>query len=155
MRPIFCRPNSGCGCVWGMCSVGRQYYYPTYYIRVIGYFLMSNAYFAVATDSHFDPVFKAHSADPDKQSDQGLHCLPFCLHHLDLLLYGRVNFLGVQIFRKFTVLCYWGCWAWYQLAVIYLHTAWFTVNFLNTCIRTPKKFVVITLKFELCGSTIE
>ena len=28
-----------------------------------------------------------------------------------------------------------------------------TVNFLN--IRTPKKFVVITLKFELCGSTIE
>ena len=26
------------------------------------------------------------------------------------------------------------------------------VNFLN--IRTPKKFVVITLKFELCGSTI-
>ena len=28
-----------------------------------------------------------------------------------------------------------------------------TVNFLN--ILTPKKFVVITLKFELCGSTIE
>ena len=28
-----------------------------------------------------------------------------------------------------------------------------TVNFLN--IRTPQKFVVITLKFELCGSTIE
>ena len=28
-----------------------------------------------------------------------------------------------------------------------------TVNFLN--IRTPKKFVVITLKFELCRSTIE
>ena len=27
------------------------------------------------------------------------------------------------------------------------------VNFLN--IRTPKIFVVITLKFELCGSTIE
>ena len=27
-----------------------------------------------------------------------------------------------------------------------------TVNFLN--IRTPKKFVVITLKFELCGSTL-
>ena len=26
-------------------------------------------------------------------------------------------------------------------------------NFLN--IRTPKKFVIITLKFELCGSTIE
>ena len=29
----------------------------------------------------------------------------------------------------------------------------FTVNFLN--IRTPKKFVVVILKFELCGSTIE
>ena len=29
----------------------------------------------------------------------------------------------------------------------------YTVNFLN--IRTPKKFVVITLKFELCGFTIE
>ena len=29
----------------------------------------------------------------------------------------------------------------------------FIVNFLN--IRTPKKFVLITLKFELCGSTIE
>ena len=28
-----------------------------------------------------------------------------------------------------------------------------TVNFLN--IRTPKKLVVITLTFELCGSTIE
>ena len=28
-----------------------------------------------------------------------------------------------------------------------------TVNYLN--IRTPKNFVVITLKFELCGSTIE
>ena len=28
-----------------------------------------------------------------------------------------------------------------------------TVNFIN--IRTPKKFVVITLKFELCGYTIE
>ena len=28
-----------------------------------------------------------------------------------------------------------------------------TVNFLN--IRTPTKFVVMTLKFELCGSTIE
>ena len=27
--------------------------------RVIGYFWMSIAYFAVATDSQFDPVFKA------------------------------------------------------------------------------------------------
>ena len=29
----------------------------------------------------------------------------------------------------------------------------YIINFLN--IRTPKQFVVITLKFELCGSTIE
>ena len=29
----------------------------------------------------------------------------------------------------------------------------YTLNFLN--IRTPKKLVVITLKFELCGSAIE
>ena len=35
------------------------------------------------------------------------------------------------------------------IALIHPHT----VNFLN--IRTPKKFVVITLKFEVCGSTIE
>ena len=25
------------------------------------------------------------------QSDQGLHCLPFCLHRLDSLLYGRAT----------------------------------------------------------------
>ena len=35
------------------------------------------------------------------------------------------------------------------LLLMILHT----VNFLN--IRTPKNFVAITLKFELCGSTIE
>ena len=34
-----------------------------------------------------------------------------------------------------------------------MHCKSVTVNFLN--IRTPKKNVVITLKFELCGSTIE
>ena len=49
----------------------------------------------------------------EEQSDQGLHCLPFCLHCLASLLYGRANtsnfrvittiFLGVRIFRKFTV----------------------------------------------------
>ena len=27
----------------------------------------------------------------EEQSDQGLHCLPFCLHRLDSLLYGRVT----------------------------------------------------------------
>ena len=38
----------------------------------------------------------ANSADPDQtapqeQSDQGLHCLPFRLHRLDSLLYGRAT----------------------------------------------------------------
>ena len=27
----------------------------------------------------------------EEQSDQGLHCLPFCLHRLDSLLYGRAT----------------------------------------------------------------
>ena len=27
----------------------------------------------------------------EEQSDQGLHCLPFRLHRLDLLLYGRAT----------------------------------------------------------------
>ena len=30
-----------------------------YVVVVVGYFWMSNDYIAVATDSHFDPVFKA------------------------------------------------------------------------------------------------
>ena len=52
-----------------------------------------------------DPKFSdryawANSADPDQtaprglleeQSDQGLHCLPFHLHRLDSLLYGRAT----------------------------------------------------------------
>ena len=40
----------------------------------------------------------ANSVDPDQtapsleeQSDQGLHCLPFGLHRLDSLLYGRAT----------------------------------------------------------------
>ena len=39
------------------------------------------------------------------------------------------------------------------LKVFMDRSALVTVNFLN--IRTPKTCVVITLKFELCGSTIE
>ena len=48
-----------------------------------------------------------------EQSDQGLHCLPFRLHRLDSFsiveLHSsnfrviKTNFLGVRIFRKFTV----------------------------------------------------
>ena len=43
-----------------------------------------------------DPKFSdryawANSADLEEQSDQGLHCLLFRLHHLDSLLYGRAT----------------------------------------------------------------
>ena len=33
----------------------------------------------------------ANRVDPDQQSDQGLHCLPFRQHRLDALIYGRVT----------------------------------------------------------------
>ena len=49
----------------------------------------------------------------EEQSDQGLHCLPFCLHLLDSLLCSKTIlfqfwdnysiFSGVRIFRVFTV----------------------------------------------------
>ena len=50
----------------------------------------------------------------EEQSDQGLHCLQFCPHLLDELLYGKSSlsnlrgilqqiFLGVRIFRIFMV----------------------------------------------------
>ena len=51
-----------------------------------------------------------------------------------------VKFSGVRNFRIFMV---------DRGSIVFAQT---TVNFLN--IQTPK-FVVITLKFELCGSTIE
>ena len=48
----------------------------------------------------------------EEQSDQGLHCLPFCLHLLDTFLYGKVAWFriyctkesvsGVRIFKIFT-----------------------------------------------------
>ena len=50
----------------------------------------------------------------EKQSDQGLHCLQFCLHLLDVLLMVKplcsnfrvitANSSGVRIFRIFTVI---------------------------------------------------
>ena len=43
---------------------------PNLLYRVIGYFLMSNAYFAVATDSQFDPVFKARDEATVKTIDR-------------------------------------------------------------------------------------
>ena len=33
----------------------------------------------------------------EEQSDQGLHCLPFCLHLLDSLLYGRATCSNFRI----------------------------------------------------------
>ena len=53
----------------------------------------------------------ANSTDPEEQSDQGLHCLPFSLHCMDSLLEPHssnfrvttTNILGVRVFRKFTV----------------------------------------------------
>ena len=42
---------------------------------------MSDCRFGVSPVNYPDP-------DPDVQSDQGLHCLPFRLHLLDSLLYG-------------------------------------------------------------------
>ena len=32
----------------------------------------------------------------EEQSDQGLHCLPFRLHRLDSLLYGRATYFKFQ-----------------------------------------------------------
>ena len=40
-----------------------------------------------------------------------------------------------------------------QMCVVTITITVITVNFLNS--RTQKIFVVITLKFELCGSVIE
>ena len=31
----------------------------------------------------------------EEQSDQGLHCLPFCLHRLDSLLYGKSHIVQI------------------------------------------------------------
>ena len=43
-----------------------------------------------------DPKFSdryawANSADPDLTAPRSLHCLPFRLHRLDSLLYGRAT----------------------------------------------------------------
>ena len=75
----------------------------------------ASVFYSYRNDPKFSDRYAwANSADPDQeQSDQGLHCLPFRQHRLNSLLYGRAtslnfrvittNFLGVRIFRKFTV----------------------------------------------------
>ena len=70
-------------------------------------------------DYHNDTKFwdiqlLANSVDP-YQSAQGLHCLPFCLHLLDILLYGKTtsfqfwnnysNIFGCLIFFRICRLC--------------------------------------------------
>ena len=52
--------------------------------------------YAIFYQYRHDPKFSdryasANSADPDQTADQGLHCLPFRLHLLDSLLYGRAT----------------------------------------------------------------
>ena len=58
----------------------------------MNYFCASD--FFIFLQYHNDPKFLdrqvwANSVDPDQteQSDQGLHCLPLCLHLLDTLFY--------------------------------------------------------------------
>ena len=36
--------------------------------------------------------FRTHNPGQTEQSDQSLHCLPFRLHRLDSLLYGRTTY---------------------------------------------------------------
>ena len=57
--------------------------------------MQESTYYKAVLLYHNDPKFSdryawTNSADPDQeQSDQGLHCLPFRLHCLGSLLYGR------------------------------------------------------------------
>ena len=71
--------------------------------------MTKNFGFLIVAEYRNDPKLSdryawANSADPDQtapkgavwsglkeQSDLGLHCLPFRLHHLDSLLYGRAT----------------------------------------------------------------
>ena len=50
------------------------------------------AYVGYCNDPKFSDKYAwANSADPDQQSDQVLHCLPFHLHRLDSLVCGKVT----------------------------------------------------------------
>ena len=64
----------------------------------------------VAGFSRFLDKVWANSVDLKDQSDQGLHCLPFHLYHLDTILYDKdcsmfriigANFSGVRNFWDF------------------------------------------------------
>ena len=91
----------------------------------------------------------------EKQSDQGLHCLPFLLHCLDSLLYSSSNFrvitthfLGVWIFRKFTVTIYLDKVVQFSISndlfFIWLHclemtTTEHTIGIFHLCCWLPRK----------------
>ena len=47
---------------------------------------------------HNDPDRSVQTEDADQeQFDQGLHCLPFCLHPLDVLLCGKTKLFKFSI----------------------------------------------------------
>ena len=117
-----------------------------------------------------DPKFSdryasANIANPDQTAPQGLHCLPFRLHHLDSLLYGRATKINFRVITtNFWVSEYLGNLRYTSSGRItgHLRLFGFTVadltdtcigkpdNFENTVkilnIRTPKKFAVIVLQ---------
>ena len=93
-------------------------YYFDNYSDILTYCIFIKLLFRFCNGTKFsDKQVWANSVDPDQileeQSDQGLHCLPFPVHLLDLLLYGRAtsfklwrikaNFLGLRKYRNFTV----------------------------------------------------
>ena len=91
----------------------------------------------------------AKSVDPDQriledQSDQGLHCLPFCLHLLHSLLYMYVK---TSLFK---ILAYHSYKHFLQLSDFLCLQYPKTLKF-----WTPEKVAVITLKAEQGGFTIE
>ena len=128
---------------------------------------------------HNDPKFLdrlvwANSVDPirlllEEQSDQGLHCLPFQLHLLGALLFGKpscsnfrviiANVLGVRIFRSFTVFFFYyhRCQQQSHLEAK-MKKIRFSLRILNECIDFSSRPHLLTLAYVLngylCNTTI-
>ena len=68
---------------------------PSFSVLLLAISLEAGSYSMYRNDLKFsDRHAWANSADPDQteeQFGQGLHCLPFCMHRLDILLYGRAT----------------------------------------------------------------